>query len=101
MPGSIIPGSIIARRCDPVSLRSDVQVESMASAWQKPAGGLGFVNFGQRSFLAVDLETREGIGFIAERLVESESKLHGRSIFDTLFCMSIGGRGLVPSAQHA
>jgi hypothetical protein len=59
-------------------------------------GGLLFANLGQGSFLAVDLEAREGIGFIAERLVESEPKLHCRSIFDTLFCMSIGGLGLVP-----
>jgi len=59
-------------------------------------GGLRFANLGQRSFLAVDLEAREGIGFIAERLVESEPTLHCRSIFDTLFCMSIGSLGLVP-----
>jgi len=59
-------------------------------------GGLRFANLGPGGFLAVDLEAREGIGFIAERLVESEPKLHCRSIFDTLFCMSIGSLGLVP-----
>jgi hypothetical protein len=61
-------------------------------------GGLRFANLGQRSFLAVDLEAREGIGFISERLVESEPKVHCRSIFDTLFCMSTGSLGMVPLA---
>ncbi len=61
-------------------------------------GDLRFANLGQGSFLAVDLEAREGIGFIAERLVESEPKLHCRSIFDTLFCMSTGSLGMVPLA---
>jgi hypothetical protein len=58
--------------------------------------GLRFANIGQRSFLAVDLEAREGIGFIAEPLVEREPRLHCRSVFDTLFCMSAAGLGLVP-----
>ena len=58
--------------------------------------GLRFANLGQRSFLAVDLEAREGIGFVAERLVEREPKLNCRSIFDTLFCMSAGSLGMVP-----
>jgi hypothetical protein len=58
--------------------------------------GLRFTNIGQRSFLAVDLEAREGIGFVAEQLVEPEPMLHCRSIFDTLFCMSAGSLGLVP-----
>jgi hypothetical protein len=61
-------------------------------------GGLRFANLGPGGFLAVDLEAREGIGFIAERLVESEPKLHCRSIFDTLFCMSTGSLGMVPLA---
>ena len=61
-------------------------------------GGLRFVNLGQGSFLAVDLEVREGIGFVAERLVESEPKRHCRSVFDTLFCLSSGGFGMVPLA---
>jgi hypothetical protein len=59
-------------------------------------GGLRFVNLGQGSFLAVDLEAREGIGFVSERLVESEPRLHCRSIFDTLFCVSTGSFGMVP-----
>jgi hypothetical protein len=59
-------------------------------------GGLRFVNLGQGSFLAVDLEAREGIGFVSERLVESEPRLHCRSIFDTLFCVSTRSFGMVP-----
>jgi hypothetical protein len=55
-----------------------------------------FANISQRTFLAVDLETREGIGFVAEQLVEREPKLHCRSLFDMLFCMSAGALGLVP-----
>ncbi len=59
-------------------------------------GGLRFGNLGPGGFLAVDLEAREGVGFVAERLVEGEPTRHCRSIFDTLFCMSIGSLGLVP-----
>ncbi|MGA8510041.1 MAG: hypothetical protein WB762_30905 [Candidatus Sulfotelmatobacter sp.] len=59
-------------------------------------GGLRFVNLGQGSFLAVDLEAREAIGFVAERLIESEPKLHCRSVFDTLFCICTGSFGMVP-----
>jgi hypothetical protein len=58
--------------------------------------GLRFANIGQRSFLAVDVEAREGIGFVDERLVEREPKRHCRSLFDTLFCMSAGSLGMVP-----
>jgi hypothetical protein len=58
--------------------------------------GLRFVNIGQRNFLAVDLEACEGIGFVAERLVESEPKLNCRPFFDTLFCMTAGSLGMVP-----
>ena len=45
--------------------------------------GLRFVNIGLRSFLAVDLEAQEGIGFVAEKLVEPEPKLNCRP-FSTL-----------------
>jgi hypothetical protein len=41
--------------------------------------GLRFANIGQRSFLAVDMEAREGIGFVADRLVEREPKLRKRA----------------------
>jgi len=58
--------------------------------------GLRFANIGQRSFLAVDLERREGIGFVAERLVEREPEVNCRPVFDTLFCMSAGSLGMVP-----
>jgi len=57
---------------------------------------LRFVNIGQRSFLAVDLEAREGIGFVAERLVEPEPRLNCRPFFDTLFCMTAGSLGILP-----
>jgi len=58
--------------------------------------GLRFANIGQKSFLAVDLKAREGIGFVAERLIEREPTLHCRSVFDTLFCMTAASLGLVP-----
>ena len=61
-------------------------------------GGLRFANLGRGGFLAVDLEAREGIGFVGERLVESEPTLHCRSIFDTLLCLSTGSLGMVPLA---
>lgn len=57
--------------------------------------GLRFVNIGQSSFLAVDLNAREGVGFVSEGLVEGGPNLHCRSIFDTLFCMTAGSLGMV------
>jgi hypothetical protein len=56
---------------------------------------LRFVNIGQRGFLAVDLEARLGIGFVAEELVEPEPMINCRPFFDTLFCMSAGSLGMV------
>jgi hypothetical protein len=58
--------------------------------------GLRFANIGHRSFLAVDLDAGEGIGFVDESLVEPEPKLNCRPVFDTLFCMSAGSLGMVP-----
>jgi hypothetical protein len=57
--------------------------------------GLRFANIEQRSFLAVDLETHEGIGFVADGLVECEPNLNCRSLFDTLFCMTAGSLGIL------
>jgi hypothetical protein len=57
--------------------------------------GLRFANIEQRSFLAVDLEAHEGIGFVADRLVECEPNLNCRSLFDTLFCMTAGSLGIL------
>ncbi|HXM22032.1 MAG TPA: hypothetical protein VN948_12300 [Terriglobales bacterium] len=55
---------------------------------------LRFAEFGQRNFLAVDLDAREGIGFLAEGLAEDELGL--TSLFlDNMFCMSAGSLGLV------
>lgn len=56
--------------------------------------GLGFVNIGQRSFLAVDLDRREGIAFLGKHFVEDDPRFHGRPPLDILFCMSAGSLGL-------
>jgi hypothetical protein len=81
---------IVSQEDDPQTGQAGVDL----SAFSDP--GLRFVNIGQRSFLAVDLDAREGIGFVAERLIEPEPKLNCRSLFDTLFCMSAGSLGMVP-----
>lgn len=76
--------------CEP-----DARVQSTAvslSAFSD--AGLRYVNFGQRSFLAVDLETRQGIGFLAECYFDGEARLRHRPPLDILFCMTAASLGL-------
>jgi hypothetical protein len=56
--------------------------------------GLRFVNIGQKSFLAVDLDRREGVAFLGEQFVEGDPRFHGRPPLDILFCMCAGSLGL-------
>jgi hypothetical protein len=70
----------------------------MSPPWPKRAAfsgfGLRYAEFGQSNFLAVDLEAREGIGFLAEGLAEDQLGL--TSLFlDNMFCLSAGSLGLV------
>jgi hypothetical protein len=70
--------------CEP-----DPRVQSTAvqlSAFSDP--GLRYVNIGQRGFLAVDLERREAIGFLADQFVEGEPRFRHRPPLDILFCMT-------------
>lgn len=59
--------------------------------------GLRFAQFGQKNFLAVNLEAREAIAFVAEGLVEDAPGFTSPFI-DTLFYMTAGSLGLVPLA---
>jgi len=59
--------------------------------------GLRFAQFGQRNFLAVNIEAREAIAFVAEALVEDAPGFTSPFI-DTLFYMTSGSLGLVPFA---
>jgi hypothetical protein len=70
----------------------------MRSPWPRRSAfsdhGLRYAEFGQRNFLAVDLEAREAIAFLSAGLVED--KLGFTSPFlDNLFCMTAGSLGLV------
>lgn len=57
--------------------------------------GTRFAQFGQRNFLAVDLDAHEAIGFVSEGLFEDA---HGfiSPFIDTFFYMTVGALGLVP-----
>ena len=57
--------------------------------------GLRFAHFGQRTFLAVDLEGQEAVAFVAEGLVEDGPGFTSPFV-DTLFYMTAGSLGLVP-----
>jgi hypothetical protein len=57
--------------------------------------GLRFAQFGQRNFLAVDLEVRAGVGFVSESLMEDKLGLTS-PFLDNLFCLTVGALGLVP-----
>lgn len=79
-----------------IACEPDPRVHSTAvqlSAFSNP--GLQFVNIGQRSFLAVDLDTREAVGFLSELFLEDEPRLRHRPPLDILFCMSAASLGLV------
>jgi hypothetical protein len=60
-------------------------------------GGLRFAQFGERNFLAVDIDAREAIAFVAEGLLEDAPGFTSPFI-DTLFYMTAGSLGLVPFA---
>jgi hypothetical protein len=56
---------------------------------------LSFVNLGQRSFLAVDAETRLGVAFLDEIFADAdEPRFIGRPPLPTLFCMSAASLGI-------
>ena len=55
--------------------------------------GLCCIAFGQRNFLAVDLDMQEGIGFVAEGLAEDALGLTS-PFLDNLFCMTAASLGL-------
>lgn len=57
--------------------------------------GLSFVNIGQQSFLAVDLESREGVGFLAEELAKDEMGFD-RRFLSMLCALTAPALGLVP-----
>lgn len=72
-------------------------------------GGVRFVNFNQRSFLAVDIDAHEAIAFLSEELCEDEMGFYSVILSD-LFdlssavlglteimagCVALGGRGLL------
>jgi len=59
--------------------------------------GLRFAQFGQRNFLAVNIDAREAIAFVAEGLVEDVLGFTSPFV-DTLFYMTAGTLGLVPFA---
>ncbi len=58
-------------------------------------GGLRFAQFGQRNFLAVDIDSREAIAFVAEGLLEDAPGFTSPFI-DTLSYMTASSLGLVP-----
>lgn len=78
--------------------QSDVH---MSPPWRKRSVfsdcGLRFAEFGQRNFLAVDIEARLAIAFLSEGLVEDEPGFTSPFI-DTLFYMTASSLGLVPLA---
>jgi hypothetical protein len=78
-----------------VVCESDPQVQSTAvqlSAFSDL--GLRYVNVGQRGFLAIDLERREAMGFLADLFLEGEPRLRHRPPLDILFCMTAASLGL-------
>jgi hypothetical protein len=74
---------------------SDPTVHSTAVPLSAFSGlGIRCVNIGQRGFLAVDLEKREGVSFVAEAYLADEARLKHRPPLDILFCMTAASLGL-------
>jgi hypothetical protein len=73
---------------DPRTQTLDVQLSGFSDS------GLRYVNIGQRGFLAVDTETREACGFLADPFVEREARFRHRPPLDILFCMTAASLGL-------
>lgn len=67
--------------------------------WLSDAG-LSLVNFGQRSFIAVDLEAREAIGFLEERFTDGEPRFI-RLFLGTLITLTRPALGPAATAAHA
>lgn len=59
--------------------------------------GIRYAQFGQRNFVAVDIEAREAIAFVSEGLFEDRPGFTSPFI-DTLFYLTSAGLGLVPFA---
>ena len=59
--------------------------------------GIRYAQFGQRNFVAVDIEAREAIAFVSEGLFEDQPGFTSPFI-DTLFYLTAAGLGLVPFA---
>jgi hypothetical protein len=60
--------------------------------------GIRFAHFGQRNFLAVDIDAREAVGFVSEGLFEDRQGF-STPFIDTLFYMSAAPLGLMPFAS--
>jgi hypothetical protein len=74
---------------------SDPRVQSAAGGVSAFSDlGLRYVNLGQRSFLAVDLERREAVGFLAEQFVADDPRFRQLSPLDMLLCMTASSLGL-------
>ncbi len=89
-------GSSEPEFCWRLICESDPKVRSTAvplSAFSDAA--VNYVNVGQRGFLAVDLEQREGVGVLPEIFFEGEARLRDRPPLDILFCMTAASMGIV------
>ena len=62
------------------------------SAFSSP--GIRYVSLGQRAFLAVDLESREAIGFASSLFFQEADQSRNSRLFDILFCMTAPSLGL-------
>jgi hypothetical protein len=78
-----------------IVVESESRLESTAvqvSAFS--SGRLRYVNLGQRSFLALDLEKREAKAFLDPSFLESEARFKHRPPLDILFSLSSASLGL-------
>ena len=56
---------------------------------------LGYMNIGQRGFVAVDSSRREAAGYLSDAFVGADARLRHRPPLDILFCMTAPSLGLV------
>jgi hypothetical protein len=69
----------------------------MDPVWPKRSAfsesGLRFAEFGQTNFVAVDLDAREGVGYLSEALAKDDLGLTSPYL-DNMFCWTAGSLGL-------
>ncbi|MGH9494882.1 MAG: hypothetical protein ACRD3B_07800 [Candidatus Sulfotelmatobacter sp.] len=74
---------------DPRAQTTDVLLSAFSDS------GIRYVSFGQRGFLAVDIENREAVGFLSDAYLKDEPRFRHRPPLDILLSLTCASLNLV------